>query len=558
MSALLGINGALVLVFVAFLFNMVVAIKILYTAFSEKKKDKRTIWFVISAICISVGSLLSFFWFLSIYIPSTGLSGFIGFLLLFVNNTIATVFIFKNKVDILKRISGILFSLLAVFPMLLMLNKIAAYTAFSLPRFLNWIIAVPSIGYGLFEALFFIGGTAYRFPIIILIPIAIPIEIIKEDIISHEKLEETLEMKEGKRKKKSDVFLERVKEEAKQDQKKGGFASFLNNGIKGIFIFLLMFLIIFNLIGISVLSSLSEYTSAKYQPSFIERPGFEFAAAIHTGSFQVSLPANYQTTFTTELKLLKELGVTTVTIDVLTNIIENNQTEFGDIIQELEDNSMKTMLFTYGNASWSYPYEDFENYTRTIDKQAETLVNLYEPDFVVIYPQPIVFQSYFLDPNENIGISHWANAINNTAEKIHSLTNITKVAASLTLDDIDSGLFDIVWNNSVVDIVILNLYIYQKSDLNFEPYLNVSDQANKSLWINSVGFSPVMYGERVQAGVLERQLELIVNNEKTSGFIYESLMDRTITASMNGLVAENGYKRMAFYKYKEIIAIVKK
>ncbi|MHA1865796.1 MAG: hypothetical protein ACTSVB_00235 [Candidatus Heimdallarchaeaceae archaeon] len=566
MAALLGTNGAIVLIFLAFIFNMIIVVKTLYKGFSRKKRDKQFIWSLVSSALISIGTLSSFIWFIRLYLPSTGFLGFFGFLFLSINNIIATVYIFKSETDFLKRMGGIIFSFMALYSTLILLNVIASYTAFNLPRLLNWIITIPSISYGLLEALFFTGGTAYWYPLFVLIPIAIPIDLFEKGKIKNSEEEDKkvskteIKEKKGKgekaSKKKSTVFLERI-EKVEEKKQKRGIGTFLNNGVKGIFVFIVLFLIIFSMIGVGVLSSLSQYTSRNYQPTYSQRDDFNFAVSLRTGSFQTFLSSNYEEIFSLELDLIKELGVDTVSIDVLTDIILANQTSFGNMLNVLKSEGLKIALFAYGNASWSYPYESFENYSRTIEMEAQMIVENYEPDYLVIYPQPIVFQTYFMDPEESITNNDWTLTINNTANLIHSLSNKTKVAVSVTLDDIDNGLFDGLWNSTTIDLAIINIYVYQDRDLNFNEYLNVTEQANKTLWISSTSFSPMMYGERIQAGTLARQLEIIVNNHKITGFICDPLMDRTITANLNGLVAENGHKRLAFYKYKEIIETVK-
>ncbi|MHA1204840.1 MAG: hypothetical protein K9W45_13340 [Candidatus Heimdallarchaeum aukensis] len=565
MAALLGTNGAIVLIFLAFIFNMVIVVKTLYKNLSRKKRDKQFIWSLISSALISIGTLSSFIWFIRLYLPSTGFLGFFGFLFLCVNNIIATVYIFKSETDFLKRMGGIIFSFMALYSTLILLNVIASYTVLNLPRFLNWILTIPSISYGLLQALFFTGGTAYWYPLFILIPIAIPIDLFEKGKIKSVDEEKkqiskkaVSQEKKGEKvsRKKSTVFLERIEKEQEKKEKRG-IGTFLSNGVKGIFVFIVLFLIIFSMIGVGVLSSLSQYTAKNYQPTYIQREDFSFAVSLRTGSFQTFLPSNYEEIFSLELDLIRELGVDTVSIDVLTDIILANQTSFGNMLNALKSEGLKIALFAYGNATWSYPYESFANYSNTIEMEAQMIVENYEPDYLVIYPQPIVFQTYFMNPEETITNNDWTQAINNTANLIHSLSNKTKVAVSVTLDDIDSGLFDNLWNSTTIDLAIINIYVYQDRDLNFDEYLNITVQANKTVWISSTSFSPMMYGERIQAGTLARQLEIVVNNQKITGFICDPLMDRTITANLNGLVAENGHKRLAFYKYKEVIKAVK-
>ncbi len=570
MSSLLGINGALVLNFTAFIYNMVIVIRLLHRTLSERNNEKdlkskndlflrkKFIWALSSAVAISIGSLLSFFWFVSLYRPTVGVSGIIGFFFIAANNVTAAIFYFKTEnTKVLRKIGGISFSLLAIYPLLAMFNKVAAYTSFTLPRFLNWIISLPAVSYGLVEALLFIGGSAYRFPIVFLIPLAIPVEL-EENKIEKEKQKEKVEEEhknKKKSKKKSAVFLEDPEEE---QPKKGrnSIVSFIDNGVKGIFVLLLLFIIIFSFIGAGVLISFSNYTAPSYNPSFAHRSDFNFGVVLSTGSFQANMSVNYMENLNTEISLIKELGVNTVKVDVINDILINNLSAFTQEILQLKLNNFKIMLSAYGNVTWAFPYEDFHNYSVTLRNEALNLTNLYHPDFIIIYPQPIVFQTYYLDPNDNTTIEQWAAEINKTASAIHNLSNDTKVIASLTLDDVDAGLFDLIWNNTVVDEVILNIYVYQAKDLNFGSYLAVSDQPAKRLWISDVGLSPVMYSERIQSAAITKELELITSINAVVGYIYEPLLDRTIIAQLNGLVAENGYKRMAFYRYKSIISEV--
>lgn len=99
---------------------------------------------------------------------------------------------------------------MALYSTLILLNVIASYTVLNLPRFLNWILTIPSISYGLLQALFFTGGTAYWYPLFILIPIAIPIDLFeKGKIKSVDEEKKQISKKAVSQEKKEKKFQER-------------------------------------------------------------------------------------------------------------------------------------------------------------------------------------------------------------------------------------------------------------------------------------------------------------------------------------------------------------
>ncbi|MCK4845932.1 MAG: hypothetical protein KAS95_09675, partial [Candidatus Heimdallarchaeota archaeon] len=88
-------------------------------------------------------------------------------------------------------------------------------------------------------------------------------------------------------------------------------------------------------------------------------------------------------------------------------------------------------------------------------------------------------------------------------------------------------------------------------------FLDRATNSSKEFWFTEFGISAMVFGEKIQAGALTYVLNQCINNPVVKGFIYYSLMDQSIAGISLGLVAETGYKRDSFEKYKEIIQKMK-
>ncbi|MHA2255368.1 MAG: hypothetical protein ACXAAM_04800, partial [Candidatus Heimdallarchaeaceae archaeon] len=120
--------------------------------------------------------------------------------------------------------------------------------------------------------------------------------------------------------------------------------------------------------------------------------------------------------------------------------------------------------------------------------------------------------------------------------------------------DLQNNVFAPLWENSTLDFIGFDYYVIHGRELNgINFYLDQITSSTKEFWITEFGLSPVMYGERIQAGALERILDICVNDERLYGFVYTSLQDSTGGINTYGLVAQTGYKRLSFHKLKEII-----
>jgi hypothetical protein len=172
----------------------------------------------------------------------------------------------------------------------------------------------------------------------------------------------------------------------------------------------------------------------------------------------------------------------------------------------------------------------------------------------MIYPQPFGYSSAFLKELQTV--ETWVSVINDTTNYLHSLTNDTEIGIKLSFNDFDpqNNIFAPLWENSTLDFVGFDYFIIHGRELGeLDFYLDQQTNSNKEFWITEFGLSPVMYGERIQAGALERILDICVNDDRVHGFIYVSLQDSTGGINTYGLVAQTGYRRLAFYKLQEII-----
>ena len=579
--AIFGFGGAFVIAIISLIFNFSVSAKPLYffvkefLSFSiqniinlfdkekpfvkfslEHPKYEKMYLYVLSGSFIFVGTFLLFFYGFG----SLTTTGLVGVLLLTINNITVTVLSFLNitKSTVMRKITNILFSLSAILTALLFLNKISAETSFILPRFLDWMLVLPAIGYAMFQAFFFSGQLNYAYPALIIIPICIPLQIEKK-IDLPQKEPRPKEETSSKKRERASVFLDEVEKEADEMEKKPAlpFLSFMDNGAKGIYAMLAILLLVFSLQAIGVMSSYSSYTSKNYDPMFYLRPDFDTGVTLTSISYSDAFLFDYESDFQNELDALLELNVSTVKIDVRQEILDNNLTEFKQAMNELKSNGFKIMLTTYGYSSpeWVYQNISFSEYTETLENQAITLLEECNPEYLIIYPEPFGFSTAYL--KEVPTIETWVTAINNTVNHLHSLSNDTEVGVKLSFNGFSDeyNIFEPLWINSTLDFMGIDYYIIHERDIEeISDYLDKIILNEKEFWIIEFGLSAVMYGERVQTGALTRMLEICANDTRVNGFVYFSLTDDTYTINTYGLIAETGHKRLIFFKYKETIA----
>ncbi|MHA1953395.1 MAG: hypothetical protein ACW96U_05575 [Candidatus Heimdallarchaeaceae archaeon] len=578
--SVLGFGGAFVIAIMSIAFNFIVSIRPITLFLSELfsflsrntinlfKKDEGFVKFslkneeydkmylyVLSGILIFIGSFLMFFFGFG----DLSILGYVGSLLVLVHNLAVTIlsFIGIGNSNWPRRIMNILLTITAYLTSCLFLNKIASETAILFPKSLEWIIVMPSIGYAIFQAFLFSGQLNYAYPALILIPLCIPMKILKQKEVKEEpKEKKVVKPRRGSR------FLDDVEKEA-DDQKKSAFSTFkkfADRGTKGVFILLIILLLVYNFQGIGVMNSYRDYTSSNYQPNFPLRTDFEIGTALRSLSYSVSNIADYQEEFQEEfqeeLEYLKELQVSTVKIDVRQELLDTSLTEFKEAIDELKSNGFKVLLTTYGYSvnQWFYQNVSFSEYTETLENQSVTLIQECNPEFLMIYPQPFGYSSAFLKELQTV--ETWVSVINDTSNYLHSLTNDTKIGIKLSFNDFDlqNNVFAPLWENSTLDFIGFDYYVIHGRELNgINFYLDQITSSTKEFWITEFGLSPVMYGERIQAGALERILDICVNDERLYGFVYTSLQDSTGGINTYGLVAQTGYKRLSFHKLKEII-----
>ncbi len=575
--AILGFEGSLIFVLLAVIYNVAMSVKLLFNSMSEIKIDKESpkfkiilsifnpkenkfIWNLLSVTMMITGSLLIFFWYFKSFSPILGWNGLMGSLLIVINNITATVLAFMNRIKatIFGKIVNVLLSLLALATFFFFLNKVAAQTAFGLPSFMEWIMLAPTVGYAMFQAFLF-SPSSYFFPAFILLPLCTPIKFLeeKEEVEKEKKAPVPLEKKS-----KRDVFLDDLKadEGQKKPSTRSGIKKFMDNGSKGLMCLLMLFLLVFQLLGTGVMNSFNPYISSNYQPVLDKRSDFEFGVTLNTVTYHTTLPADYEIYFDEEVALLQELGATTVRLDVNNDILKKNTSVLKDITDELKSNGFKIMLSTYGYSlpTWTFLNVSFDLYRETIENQSLELIQLCEPEFLLIYPEPLTFAPYYL--NETVSNEKWVNTINDTVNTIRTLTNDTKVGVNLVINedhpDYINSIFEALWVNTTLDIVGLDLYPLREKYLNLDGYLEKMVNNTKEFWITEFGLSAVTYGERRQAGALARMLEICVNNNQINGFVYFTLIDYSPGINTLGLVAESGHVRTSFTKYKEIIQYV--
>ncbi len=579
--AIFGFGGAFVIAIVSLVFNFSVSAKPLYfflkdfitfllqniiNLFDKEKpfvkftleheKYEKMYLYVLSGFFIFVGTFLLFFYGFG----SLTTAGLVGALLLTINNITVTVFSFLGitKSTVMRKITNILFSLSAILTALLFINKISAETSFILPKFLDWMLVLPAIGYAMFQAFFFSGQLNYAYPALIIIPICIPLQIEKK-ISLPQKATKPKEDTLSKKRKRASVFLDEVEQEVEEIEKKPSlpFLSFMDNGAKGIYAMLAILLLVFSFQAIGVMSSYSSYTSKNYDPMFSLRSDFDTGVTLTSISYSDAFLFNYETEFQNELDALLELNVSTVKLDVRQELIDNNLTGFKQAMNILKSNGFKIMLTTYGYSTpaWAYQNISFSEYTETLENQAITLLEECNPEYLIIYPEPFGFSTAYL--KEVPSIDTWVTTINNTVNHLHSLSNDTEVGVKLSFNGFSDeyNIFEPLWTNSTLDFIGIDYYVIHERDIEeINDYLDKIVPNEKEFWIIEFGLSAVMYGERVQEGALTRMLEICANDARVNGFVYFSLTDDTYTINTYGLIAETGHKRLIFFKYKEIVA----
>ncbi|MHA1199075.1 MAG: hypothetical protein ACTSQF_06980 [Candidatus Heimdallarchaeaceae archaeon] len=575
-------EASIVFAYMALLYNASVSGKLIYESFSKPKLNSKA-WNLSSAGVMLTGTVLIFLWFnLSLSIEFIW-GGLIGCFLLFINNLIVTILALKGSIEATRwgKIINVLFTILALQSSMLLLNFVEAQTAFILPKALEWFMIIPSIGFASFEA-FLYGAVGYFYPVLILIPFAVPIKMKKrsakaskrkknpqkKDVESEKKTlkketktEEKAQAK-PKEKQKESVFTEEV-EQMKQEKPPilPQIKVFLDNGAKGIYAMGIILLIVFTLLNIGTMASFGEFTSKNYNPEYPVRNDFEFGVSLKSVTYQQSLPDNYLEEFQKEVDLLKDLNVTTVRMDIKSELLYNYSTELQGMTNELKANGFKLMLSTYGYGFpiWNYQYVDFADYIAEIENQAIEIIQLCDPEFLLIYPEPYGFSSAYV---RNIpGPDEWAEAIEDTVSVIHTYTNDTEIGVNLSYNDFSLlnhtvSAFESIWENTTIDFVGIDYYIIHARELDLAPFLENATPSTKELWICEFGISAVMYGERIQAGAIAKLLELVLNEAVFKGFVYFSLQDDLSGGNSLGLVSATGHKRLSFYEYNTIIETV--
>ena len=553
-------EASFIFVYIALLYNAGLSLKLIYNSLSNPLYERK-VWNLSSAGLIFVGTILFFLWFNFSLSVDFVWGGLVGCFLLFVNNLLATIFAFKNLIEVSRwgKANYIFFTVLSLQSFMLLLNFIEAQTIFGLPRVLEWLMIIPSVGYSAFQA-FLYGPVGYFFPALLLIPLAAPIKFMRspEPEPEPEKTTTKKTKKQGKDSKES-VFTEEIEiPEQKKPAVWKTILSFLDNGSKGIFAILFILLMVFSLLNIGTFTSFSDFKGSDYQPTYPERTDFEFSVSLKTITYQQTLLVNYEAIFQEELALIKELNVSTVRIDVKAEIVDNNLTELIDITDQLHANGFKIMLSTYGYGfpTWNYQAVNFTDYVDVIEQQAKTLILNCTPEYLLIYPEPLGFSSAFVRELQTPVV--WASTINDSVNYLRSFTNDTEIGVNLSFNDFDkyafeTSVFEELWENTTLDFMGIDFYIIHARDLNLDVYLEDVTSNTKEFWVCEFGVSAVMYGERIQEAALARLLEICVKESRIKGFNYFSLIDDLAGGNSLGLVGQTGHQRLSFYKYQEII-----
>jgi hypothetical protein len=562
-------EATIVFAYLALIYNASVSGKLIYDSLTKPNFTKKA-WNLSSAAVMLVGTLLVFLWYnisLSVVFVWGGL---LGCLLLFINNLVVTILAFKGSIKATRwgKIINVLFTILALQSSMVILNFIEAQTSFILPKALEWFMIIPTIGFATFEA-FLYGAVGYFYPVLILLPLAVPIKFMTDSLAEDEstkkqpRKEQITNEKSQKKESKGSVFTEEItQEEVEKPPILPQIKVFLDNGAKGIYALGIILLITFTLLNIGTMASYGAYTSKNYAPEYPVRNDFEFGVSLKTVTYQQSLSDNYLEEFQKELDLLLELNVTTVRIDVKSELLYNYSTELQGITNELKANGFKLMLSTYGYGLpiWNLQQVTFTDFIEEIENQAIELIQLCDPEFLLIYPEPYGFSSAYVvnipNPDE------WATAIEDTVDVIHTYSNDTEIGVNLSYNDfrntaLNVSVFQSIWENTTVDFVGIDYYIIHARELDITAFLEDASASSKELWICEFGLSAVMYGERIQSGALARMLEVILNEPRLKGFIYFSLQDDLSGGNSLGLVSATGHKRLSFYRYNEIIETVR-
>lgn len=558
-------EAAIVFSYLALLYNASVSGKLIFDTFSKTNFTKKA-WNVSSAVVILVSTIISFLWFnLSLSIEFVW-GALVGCLLLFINNLVVTILAFKGSIEATRwgKIINVLFTILALQSSMLLLNFVEAQTSFILPKALEWFMIIPSVGYASFEA-FLYGAVGYFYPVLILLPFAVPIKFKKPDVPLQDK--NTKQQKKEatdrtKVKPKESVFTDEI-DTTKQAKPAilPQIKVFLDNGAKGIYALGIILIIVFTLLNIGTVASFGQYTSKNYSPEYPIRNDFEFGVSLQTITYQQSLPDNYMEIFNDELQMLLDLNVTTVRMDIKSELLYNYTTELQYITNELKAHGFKIMLSTYGFGYpiWNFQSVDFADFIAEIENQAIELIQLCNPEFLLIFPEPYGFSSAYVKdiptPDE------WAEAIEDTVTELRTYSNDTEIGVNLSYNDFNTfnypdSVFESIWANTTVDFVGIDYYIVHARELDLTPFLEKATTSTKELWICEFGISAVMYGERIQAGALSGMLELVLKEVKFKGFVYFSLQDDLSGGNSLGLVSATGHKRLSFYEYNSIIETV--
>ncbi len=566
-------EASIVFAYLALLYNASVSGKLIYESLAKPDFTKKA-WNLSSAGVMLIGTVLAFLWFsLSLSIEFIW-GGLVGCFILFVNNLVVTILAFKKSIEATRwgKIINVLFTVLALQSCMLLLNFIEAQTAFILPKALEWFMIIPSIGYASFEA-FLYGAVGYFYPVLILIPLAIPLKFKKKGKSVDEK-QKNKPKKEASVEKKSEKKKTKTDENSKSSVFTDGFDPsereklpilpqikvFLDNGAKGIYAMGIILLIVFTLLNIGTMASYGEFTSKNYAPEYPVRNDFEFGVSLKTVTYQQSLSDNYYEEFQYELEILLDLNVTTVRMDIKSELLYNHSTELQGITDELKANGFKIMLSTYGYGFpiWNFQTINFTDYIAEIENQAIEIIQLCDPEFLLIYPEPYGFSSaYVIDlptPDE------WAEAIEDTVTVLRTYSNDTEIGVNLSYNDFgvyyEVSVFQSLWKNTTLDFLGIDYFIVHARELDLTLFLQDATASTKELWICEFGISAVMYGERIQAATLARMLELCLNEPKIKGFVYFSLQDDLSGGNSLGLVSATGHKRLSFDRYNSIIEVV--
>ena len=180
--------------------------------------------------------------------------------------------------------------------------------------------------------------------------------------------------------------------------------------------------------------------------------------------------------FQDELVILQELNATTIRMDVKAEIIDDYSTELQNITNQLKSNGYKIMLSTYGYGfpTWNFQSVNSSAFQSVIQQQAEDLIQLCDPEYLLVYPDLLGFSSAYLD--ELLEPIEWLSIINDTTNYLRSLTNYTKIGINLSYNDFErysfnASIFELLWEYSSLDFMGLDYYIIHARELDLSYYL---------------------------------------------------------------------------------------